>query len=56
MRLIPYSLTVLTFTILSALSDAQEPLNSQSLVDRANGYLSSGQFNDAVRAYSEAIG
>ena len=26
------------------------------IINRANGLLSSGQFNDAAKAYSEAIG
>ena len=56
MRFVPYSLTILTFSVISALSDTQEPLNAQSVVDKANAFLSSGQFNDAVRTYSEAIG
>ena len=67
-RILPTTLTIIIFLSLSTLGIAQEnvqtPLGSAGgnpaalagLVTKANAYLSTGKFNDAVKSYSEAIG
>ncbi|EJD00714.1 TPR-like protein [Fomitiporia mediterranea MF3/22] len=59
MKLLP---SCLTFLVLSLVAAAQAQAEQQHLapelqplINKANAYLTSGQFNDAVKAYSEAI-
>ena len=60
MRLLPSYLTLLVLSLvvsLQANADQQHLAPElQPLISKANVYLTTGQFNDAVKAYSEAIG
>ncbi|KAL5508682.1 hypothetical protein ACEPAH_6303 [Sanghuangporus vaninii] len=59
MRLLPSCLTLLVLSLVVSLqvqADQQHLAPElQPLINRANTYLTTGQFNDAVKAYSEAI-
>lgn len=64
MRLLPSCLTLFLVSIISAVQQAHAEQDHghaaapelQPLINKANAYLTTGQFNDAIRAYSEAIG
>lgn len=58
------SILYVVFTLLATFVDAEpaagsgslDPPGLQPLITRANALLSSGQFNEAAKTYTEAIG
>lgn len=57
-RSIPYVFTLLAFVDAepAAGNGSLDPPGLQPLIARANALLSSGQFNEAAKTYTEAIG
>jgi hypothetical protein len=56
MRLFAFSVLLVVVNGARAESSDLYPPGLRSIIDRANAFLSSGQFNEATKAYSEAIG
>lgn len=55
MRILPSCLITLVLSLAVFSEPNSSAFDLQSIVNKANSHLSTGQFNDAVRAYSEAI-
>jgi DnaJ family protein C protein 3 len=56
MRLLALALLLIAGIGASADSAGLYPPGLLPIINRANGLFSAGQYNDAARAYSEAIG